>query len=889
MSLEAKSFSNLITFTRASNATYFDSTGVLKRASSNVPRIDYNPLTLALRGMLIEEQRTNLLTYSEDFNNAAWSKTGTIFANQTNAPDGALSADLLTASASTFSGLLRANPNPTITSATTYTLSVYVKKNNWRYVGLRFNTSTFGATEQVPFYDFDTDTVSNGGVTAATITRTLVGNGWVRIALTFTSTSTTGTTDIWLTNSAGATQPAKSGTESVFVWGAQLEAGAFPTSYIPSSVTFSGRTSIGTYYDSTGLVRKASSGASRLSYNPTNLNYDPFLLLEESRTNLLTYSEDFNNAAWAKSQCTIVPNATVAPSGALSADKFVESTTASAYHLLYANMALTTGTTYTMSVYAKDAGREIIFGVGPLVLGTGIYAFGRFNLSNGTSSAFLGSPIMSMTNVGNGWYRCAVTFTSAVTATVQSWELQTLDESGNNGYTGNGTSGVFIWGAQLEVGAFATSYMPSTVTFSGRTSDGTYFDSSGELITAGSGVSRTTYNPANLSADPFLLLEESRTNSIRNNTMAGAVEGVPGTLPTNWVRSTSPTNGISSEIIRVSTESGINYLDVRFIGTATSTFSLSITTDTSSAIAASSSQVWTNSSYFKLVAGSLNNSTVQLVVNEYSSVPAFLRNSFSSTITPTITGLSLQRTSQIITTGASTAYVQQAFAINFVNGSTYDFTLRIGMPQLEQGAGATSVIATSSAAVTRSADTSTSASATRSADTSTSATATRGTDIAYIDVTLQPWFKPTEGTLYAECIIDNSSLSSGYRYPGLASLDNNTVSFCIHLFLLINSSLSQKQFGAEIFNNGSFEYSQINGTIVDGAVTKLAVAYKENDSNFAFQGTLGTLDTSVTLPNNISRLRVGANRGTTPLSGWIRRIAYYPTRLTNAQLQTLTT
>ncbi len=235
MALVTKNFSDIITFTRASTATFFNSAGVLTSAATNAPRFDYNPSTLAAQGLLIEESRANLFTYSAQFDDAAWLKGGTISANEIVAPDGTLSADLLTAANTTFSGSLR--QTPTVTSATAYTISAFVKKNNWRYVGLRFSTSTFGATEQVPFYDFDTDAVSNGGVTGATITRTLVGNGWVRLAMTFTSTSTSGTSQIWITDSNGATAPAKAGTESVYVWGAQLEAGAFPTSYIPTTTT----------------------------------------------------------------------------------------------------------------------------------------------------------------------------------------------------------------------------------------------------------------------------------------------------------------------------------------------------------------------------------------------------------------------------------------------------------------------------------------------------------------------------------------------------------------------------------------------------------------------------------------------------------------------------
>ena len=860
MSLEAKSFSNLITFTRASNATYFDSTGVLKRASSNVPRIDYNPLTLALRGMMIEEQRTNLFLYSEsvDIAHGSWSK-GT---NTTRVGTEYVLGKPATIYRGDGSGANEfVRQTISVTSGTTYVVSVYA-----RLVSGTNPTSGHLIT-------IETTPGSSSPRTALSYSSISLSSTVARYSIAFTATGT-GTTSIYLVAD-------QNNTAEISLMGAQVEVGAFPTSYIPSSVTFSGRTSIGTYYDSTGLLRKASSGVSRLNYNPTNLNYDPFLLLEESRTNLLTYSEYFNNAAWVNTNTSIISNIIVAPDGTLNGDKLVEDTISGNHEIVQA-FTPSASTTYTFSCYMKAA--ELTSASLRFTAGFGAAVGVTFTLTdNGSTATLQGSPSNpTITHVGNGWYRCSFTATSGASpSSTNSCVVTRLGAAGTANY------GVFIWGAQLEVGAYATSYIPSSVTFSGRTSDGTYFDSSGELITAGSGVSRTTYNPSNLSADPFLLLEESRTNSIRNNTMAGAVAGVPGTAPTNW--NATATTELTRTIVGTGTENGITYIDLRYTGTVTAARTQYVFFEATDQISAGNSQTWTGSTYIKLVSGSLTNiSSVFLQADTRNVALSYVNTPFSLNITSSITS-TLSRLSATGTTAASNvAWIHPFLVFVTATSGAIDITLRIGLPQLEQGAGATSVIATSSAAVTRSADTSTSAAATRSADTSTSATATRGTDVAYIDVTLQPWFKPTEGTLYAECIVDNSTLSSGYRYPGLASLDNNTVLFCIHLFLTINSSLSLKQFGAEIFNSTN-QMGQQSGTVTDGAICKLAVAYKENNSNWAFQGALGILDTSVTLPNNISRLRVGANRGTTPLSGWIRRIAYYPTRLTDAQLQTLTT
>ena len=402
---------------------------------------------------------------------------------------------------------------------------------------------------------------------------------------------------------------------------------ALGTKTFSNAITFT-RASSATYFDSTGVLKLASSNVPRIDYNPVTLAIRG-MLVEEQRTNLITYSEDFNDAVWNKSSTTITSNATTAPDGLVSADKLVEDTATAGHFVQRGLLTITNTTAYVGSIFLK-AGERTKADV--LVYRGATYGGINVDLTNGTFTAPQTatttdlSSVSSVTAVGNGWYRVAIPFTSDGT---QGTINARLSNGTTTTYTGDGTSGSFVWGAQLEAGAFPTSY-----------------------------------------------------------------------------------------------------------------------------------------------------------------------------------------------------------------------------------------IATTSAAATRSADDA-------------------------LSTAINPWFKATEGTLYAECIVDNSGLSSGYRYPGLASLDNNGPQNAIHLLLLINSSLGLKNFASEIYVNATALMSQINGTIVDGAVTKLAIAYKENDSNFAFQGVIGTNDTSVTIPT-VSRFRIAENRIGTALNGWIRRIIYYPTRLTDAQLQALT-
>lgn len=395
--------------------------------------------------------------------------------------------------------------------------------------------------------------------------------------------------------------------------------------------------------------------------------------------------------------------------------------------------------------------------------------------------------------------------------------------------------------------------LDSRITFT-RASNATYFNSAGVLTTAGSGVARFDYNPSTLQPRG-LLIEEQRTNSIRNNTMQGAVAGTPGTAPTNWSRSASPTSGISNEIVGTGTESGITYIDLRFTGTATATIGFSINLETSSGAAASASQTWTTSTYAKLQAGSLNGSTFQFVLNEYSSVPAFLRNTFSSTVTPTTAALNTQRSTFTVTTGASTAFVQPVVSVIFTNGQTYDFTLRIGLPQLEQGAFATSVIPTTTTALTRNAD----------------VASMTGTNFS-------SWYNQTEGSLFGQFSLISSSYTTGVALDVGAGGAFGTTEY-----------LSWIGTGWALAPN--FAPINVNSSVAITASAKVIAGIKANDSVIAGNGLIGSVDASCAVPASATTLTIGKGGWSGSgnyINGWVQRIAYYPTRLPNATLQALT-
>ena len=123
----------LITFTRASTGTYFDSTGTLQTAAINTPRWDYDPVSLQSRGLLLEDQRTNLALQSA--NASAWTPAGaTVVGSSVVAPDGTLTGALLREDTSNAPHV--AAPGQTIASATQYTCSFYIKAGTRAFAGI---------------------------------------------------------------------------------------------------------------------------------------------------------------------------------------------------------------------------------------------------------------------------------------------------------------------------------------------------------------------------------------------------------------------------------------------------------------------------------------------------------------------------------------------------------------------------------------------------------------------------------------------------------------------------------------------------------------------------------------------------------------------------------
>jgi hypothetical protein len=174
------------------------------------------------------------------------------------------------------------------------------------------------------------------------------------------------------------------------------------------------------------------------------------------RTNLALYSEDLTNAAWTKNRSTITANALVNPvNGATTADYIVETATTGTHEAIQ-TFTISSGISYTISVYAKADTRTKI----ALVLaGSGFVSGGNgqaiFNLSTGAVISAINGATAQISDAGNGWYRCSITKASIDTAGVIALEL--VDASDNTSYTGDGTSRAAFFGAQFEVSDFGAT------------------------------------------------------------------------------------------------------------------------------------------------------------------------------------------------------------------------------------------------------------------------------------------------------------------------------------------------------------------------------------------------------------------------------------------------
>ena len=272
------------------------------------------------------------------------------------------------------------------------------------------------------------------------------------------------------------------------------------TKKLDPRITFT-RGSTGTYFGSDGLMRTAGVNEPRFDHDPVT-GQSLGLLIEESRQNLLTYSEDFSQGVWTKHNSSINSNVITAPDNTSNATKLIENTS-NVQHMVYRNLTSAVNTTYTFSFFAKSAERQYVLASfsggglsGDCVVGVSLIDGSVTTTSNSPENT-------SVTKLPNGWYRITLTKTTPSASAFQPRILISRTGSSSQTYQADGTSGIYIWGAQVEAGAFPTSYIPTTASTVTRSADlaqmtGTNFSSwynrtEGTLYANAKGLTGTTF------------------------------------------------------------------------------------------------------------------------------------------------------------------------------------------------------------------------------------------------------------------------------------------------------------------------------------------------------------------------------------------------------------
>jgi hypothetical protein len=470
-------------------------------------------------------------------------------------------------------------------------------------------------------------------------------------------------------------------------------------------------------------------------------------LIETVPYNLLTYSEQFDNATtWVKTASTITPNAINSPNGILTADKLVEDTTNNQHRVDQTTISKIG--TNTFSVYAKKAERDFVW----LRVGTsGAY----FDLTNGAIGGITGVTA-SIEALSNGWFRCTITRVSTIENEIIRINLAT--SIGVSTYLGDGTSGLYIWGAQLVQGSVPKDYFFTTDRLN---------------------VPRLNYD--SVGGCPSLLLEPQRMNLLLNSVWAGG-----GTTPTSWNLSVSA-NGTSTPIASIKNPNVTAY---RFITTSAQrqdfnqNFSFSSTpTNSITCFSVYVESVITAVTVFQMLRISPNSIG--------AGTPVFLKNNVTIASGTNIEAGNTYSIQYTVTTSDTFQFrvgsgVNNAVAGNFV----------LSMPQVEQGlfartAYSTSFIPTTTGSVTRNND-----------------VFTRNNLYANGIIT------DIGGTWFLE-INNNLSLIRDSTLPSGISLDRNPAFFDDGFLIRNNFNGTSARLGIDIRQGGSIvgAYSTLEDTV----------------------------------------------------------------------------
>lgn len=244
---------------------------------------------------------------------------------------------------------------------------------------------------------------------------------------------------------------------------------------LPALITATGgsytRNSIGTYFDSTGTLQTASANQPRFDHDPVT-HAPKGLLIEDQKTNQLTRSESIEYPIWQKSNISVTTNALTAPDGTLTAEKVNNNIANSSFFLLQ-DTSITSGLTYTQSLYAK-AGEISYIQIGASTGFDNLNTWVNFDLNTGSIGNHGLNGTYTISAAGNGWYRITLTATATSSSGAGRFYFSPMStdiNSRNPSYNNPSVAGLYLWGAQLEVGSYSTSYIPTNALAVTRNND----------------------------------------------------------------------------------------------------------------------------------------------------------------------------------------------------------------------------------------------------------------------------------------------------------------------------------------------------------------------------------------------------------------------------------
>jgi len=351
------------------------------------------------------------------------------------------------------------------TIGTTYTFSVFAKSAEWSWLGLQF-------------YDFVTGSVGCefnlgtgvAGTPNSNITSSIsnAGNGWYRCSITITVGQSLakggGINSIYIYgNPTGSGFITSDGVSGIYLWGPQLEIGAAPTNYIPTTTT----PTLGLYaqvpkfvqrVDRTGLHRIAGQ-YDEVSYNPAS-GYIKNGIPYSTTINNTVWNYDTNSGPYGTNVFPATMSAStevLAPDGTMTATKLISLSGSTGHHLTAIRNFVGAGSlgVYTFSIYAKAAEW------GYLQIDNDPSGGANYNLLTGTVIGTGGFQSVTIVPVGNGWYRCACTWNAYNNSNYMGSVILDIQNTTTVASTGDGVSGIYVWGPQYELGPYATEYVPT--------------------------------------------------------------------------------------------------------------------------------------------------------------------------------------------------------------------------------------------------------------------------------------------------------------------------------------------------------------------------------------------------------------------------------------------